>query len=355
MPLNAICQVGLIGLGEVGQMHLEAYSACSHIHVVAAAEINPDRLANVRSRYDFTGYLSITDMLGAQKLDVVCVLTPASLHELAACLCADAGVPTLCEKPLAHNSQAAVCIRDYFAAKNVPLSYGSSYRHLPAIIAARKLISEGAIGQITLMRETIATGQGPTQQKPLNTAHYPAGGPGGTGMGLVDHGIHLLDIIPWLTGSPIVRATGRGNISGSPLAAEHATLTLANGATAILIYEDGAWPTALPGEGMFCLGAGWDPDGPVPAGKWDPEPGTLHVHGTHGALRICHYANALYLRDASGLRQIPLDGSPAPAHFAAQLEAFAADLRAQRPPSSAPEDGIAALLILEKIYASALL
>jgi predicted dehydrogenase len=345
-------RVGLIGLGEVGQIHLEAYLASSIVEVVAVAEVSANQRSKLMIPDGIKLYESHLSMLENEHLDVACVLTPASTHIQIACDCADNGVATLCEKPLAHSVKSAQAMGDHFALRNVPLGYGSSYRHLPAILKAKEMISAGAIGLVTSIREVCVTGRGPTAQRPFPYVHYPEGEPGGTGMGLVDHGIHLLDIMPWLIGSPIVSAWGRGNRSGAPLQAEYATLQFSNGAVGQLLYDDGTWPTSMPNEGLFSKGASWDLDGPLPAGRWDSSPATIHAHGTDGALRICYYANALFHQNQSGIREIGIAGDPAPAHFRRQIECFAADVKNKRKPTPGADDGIRALKILDAIYES---
>ncbi len=344
-------RVGLIGLGEVGQIHLEAYAESSCVEIVAVAEISAERRSNAKIAEGVTVYESHLAMLQDEKLNIACVLTPAATHAQIACDCADAGIATLCEKPLAHSAMAAQKIADHFALQGIALGYGSSYRHLPAIIKAREMILAGAVGTVTSVREISVTGRGPSAQRPFAAVHYPDSGPGGTGMGLVDHGIHLLDILPWLIGAPIVSAWGRGNRSGAPLQAEFATLQFANGAMGQLLYDDGTWPSALPSEGLFSKGASWDLDGPLPSGRWDSNPATIYVHGTEGTLRICYYANALFYQNHSGIREIEIAGAPAPAHFRSQIECFAADLANGRLPTPGADEGIRALKILEAIYA----
>ncbi len=352
MIFNPPMRTGLIGLGEVGQIHLEAYAGSSLVEVVAVAEISAEGRSAAKIAKGITIYASHLAMLQEEELDIVCVLTPAATHAQIACDCADAGIATLCEKPLAHSVAAARIMADHFALKEVKLGYGSSYRHLPAIIKAREMIAAGAIGTVTSAREICITGRGPSAQRPFAAVHYPGGGPGGTGMGLVDHGIHLLDILPWLIGAPVVSAWGRGNRSGAPLQNEFATLHFANGAIGQLLYDDGTWPSALPGEGVFSKGASWDLDGPLPPGRWDSNPATIHVHGTHGALRICYYANALFYQNQTGMREIAITGEPAPAHFRSQIESFAANIASGLLPVPSADDGIRALKILEAIYAS---
>jgi predicted dehydrogenase len=171
-------------------------------------------------------------------------------------------------------------------------------------------------------------------------------------MGLVDHGIHLLDVLPWLAGSRVRRVVGRANVSGQALTTEFALLELETGAVANLLYDDGTFGTALPGEGAFSWGSAWDANGLEPAGGWHPDPGCIHVHGTRGALRILHYANALFRFAEDRVQQVVLSGRPAPGHFASQLEAFAEDLRSGNAPRVPGEAGVEALRVLEAVYDS---
>jgi predicted dehydrogenase len=281
------------------------------------------------------------------------VLTPTASHAGLAIAAAGAGVHVLCEKPLATSLEEAEAMINACAGAGVRLAYGASYRFLPAVAQARALIAAGAVGDVVLMREAAIGGAGPEARVALPPAHYPPGGPGGSPMGLVDHGIHLIDAFAWISGARVVGAFGRGNIAGARMRPEHLMLDFDNGALGCLTYDEGVFSTDLPAEGMFSWGASWDADGYHPGGGWAAHPGSIHVHGTRGALRIFHYANALFLTDAAGCRQIALSGEPAPAHFARQIDAFAEDIAAGRAPGCPGEDGLAALRVLHAAYRSA--
>lgn len=345
-------RVGMIGVGGVGRLHLEAYRRSAAVEVTALCDADPERVADAAAACGAVAYTGHRDMLMSESLDIVCILTPPASRLGIVADVAAAGRAILVEKPMATTRADAEEMRRLCVAAGVPLSYGASYRHLPALKHARDLIAAGAIGDVTLLREDFVGGRGPSSRMALPPWHYPEGGIGGSGMGLVDHGVHLIDAFAWLTGSPVTWASGRGNVSGAPLETEYAILSLANGATGHLLYEDGTWPTQLPAEGQFSWGASWDVDGYHPGGAWQAHPGSIHVHGTRGALRIFHYAHALYLSDAEGTRQITLEGDPAPDHFRAQIDAFACEVRNGLAPTSNADAGIAALAVLEAIYAS---
>jgi UDP-N-acetyl-2-amino-2-deoxyglucuronate dehydrogenase len=341
--------IALIGLGGVGRLHLEAYRQLATARVIAVADPGA---ASAAIAAPVPCYADHREMLDRVRPDIACVLTPASTHEAIVLDCAARGVHVLCEKPLALSEASAARMTAACREAGVELFYGASYRHLPAVRRARELIVEGAVGDIVLMREQVVGGSGPEGHSPLSPVHYPHGGPGGGGMGLVDHGVHLIDLFEWFNRAPVASVFGRGNISGEPARAEHLHMNFANGAVGQLLYDDATFATDLPSEGMFSGGGDWNFHGPVAAGGWSAHPGAIHVHGTKGALRIFHYANALYLTDRDGVRQIPLPDQASPRHFAVQMQAFIDDIEAGRGASAPGEAGQRALRILLAAYRS---
>ncbi len=341
-------RVGLIGLGEVGLAHLEAYRMTDRVDVAAIADPDEERWRDADPGLPL--YTDAARMMAQEDLDLVCVLTPPATHEALVRLAAGCGLHVLCEKPLSLSLES--CDRMIAACEQaeVRLFYGASYRHLPALAAARDLIRAGGIGAVRVLRESVIGGAGAAQQTMLSPAHYPAGGPGGGSMGLMDHGIHLADLFAWLTDSPVTTAYGAGNRTGSPPRPEHLTMRLANDALGSLLYDEGTFASDLPAEGQFGWGAAWGPAGYAPGGGWDPQPGCVHIHGAAGSLRAFHYANILFLNDAQGLRQIPLSGRAAPGHFATQIEVFADEIVRNLPPSSPPAAGRDALEVLLAAY-----
>jgi predicted dehydrogenase len=347
-------RIGLVGLGAVAGVHMKAYQGITTASVVSVADTEPSRMALTAQKLGVRGYSTLREMLLAESLDIVCVLTPPGSHEELVRLCAEARVHVLCEKPLALSVESCERMIEACRANGVRLCYGASYRYLSALNTAREMIRAGSLGQVLLLREYAVGGLGPARRATLDFNHYPRGGPGGSAMGLCDHGIHLIDAFPWLIDSPTVGVWGRGNVSGEAQEPEFVHLAYANGAYGQLLYEDGTYTTALPAEGSFSWGGGWSVSGPsaddVPSGSWHPDPGCIHVHGTRGSLRILHYANVLFFRDSSGVRQIRLPDQPVPANFTRQLEAFVDAIRFDSQTPVPGEAGLEAIRTLIGVY-----
>jgi UDP-N-acetyl-2-amino-2-deoxyglucuronate dehydrogenase len=346
--------VAIIGLGSVAEPHLIAYQKLDCVRVIGVVEPRPDRRAEIVGRYGVRGFDNVEALLAQGSPDIACILTPASTHRTLTELCAGARCHILCEKPMAVTLEDALAMKSACEVANVQFLYGSSYRYLPAIQKARSLIAEDTIGTVRMIIEQAIGGQGAAAYRPLSSAHYPTGGPGGGGYGLVDHGIHMLDVFPWLSGSRVTSVFGQGDRTGQTPRPECVILTMANGANGIILYDGSTWPTDLPWEGVFSAGRSWiDNRGWMgPTGEWERGAGSIRVYGTQGALRIFHYANKLFRVGPDGSREYTLPAHTTPWHFGAQMKAFCNNLDRNELPATAASEGIQALRVLLSVYES---
>jgi len=346
--------IAVIGLGAVADAHLAAYSNLPGVRIAAVVDPRRERTEAIATRLGVPGFTDCEDMLKHVKPRIGCVLSTVASHRPITEMLAAAGVHILCEKPMTTSMEDARAMDEACRRHGVEYMYGSSYRFLPALQMARKLILEGAIGRVLLLEERVVNGSGHEDFVPISNAHYPAGTPGGGGMGLVDHGIHLLDIFPWLTDSQIRRVMGRGNYTGQPLRTEFAMMELENGAMGSLVYDEGSFASELPWEGVFSMGRSWKYGEGFAGqtGEWTPAAGSIRVHGTRGALRIFHYPNKLFLCDPEGTRELAVTPGAAPDHFGAQLGSFVDALRQSQPAPVGAHVGIDAVKALLAVYES---
>jgi len=348
---NKKFSIGIIGLGGVAQAHLQAFALIENLSVVSVCDIQAETATRVAGMVGAQAFTNYNELLMFGGFDLVMVLTPASTHRGIVEAVANAGFHVFCEKPLAVTLDDGKAMVAACKEANVKFFYGSCYRYLPAVKKAHELIQAGAIGEIQLMTEQVIGGQGLAGYQQLSPAHYPEGGPGGPGMGVVDHGIHLIDIFSWFSQSRIVNVQGQGQRSGAPATSEFMTMIFANGAMGHLLYNAATYSTVLPNEGMFSGGQGWQTDCSIAEpGVWEAEPGSISIYGTQGALRIFHYTNRLFLNDSNGLRQIAVTGRPAFGHFATQLEDCMEAVMTDQEPSVNGEDAVRALESLLEVY-----
>lgn len=130
-------------------------------------------------------------VIGAADVDAVVVASHDSTHRDLVLAALDAGVPVLCEKPLAPT--AAECRRVVEAEGDRGLvSVGFMRRFDPSYVDLRHVVTSGALGA------------------PL-TAHCVSrtvrSGPGDSAATITNSAIHELDVLPWLLDSPIAEVT----------------------------------------------------------------------------------------------------------------------------------------------------
>lgn len=349
-------KVGMIGLGGVAQAHLQAFDLLASenndcLKLVAVCDVRQQAVDEIVQRYNIAGFTDYQSLIDNSDVDLVMVLTPASTHRVIVEAAAAKGIDVFCEKPIAVTKEDGDVIVNACDYAGVKLFYGSCYRYLPAIIKAKALITAGEIGDVQLMTEQMIGGHGRDSYQQLAPIHYPLRGPGGSAMGLMDHGVHLIDIFPWLTNSSIDSAIGHGQIAGDEPTSEYMVMQLSNGAVGHLLYNAATYAAGLPNEGMFSGGQAWLPDGSVVgAGMWENEPGSIAVYGATGTLRIFQYTNALFINKGKGPVSVELMGRAAFGHFATQLEDVADAICQNRAPSVSGADGVEALTALLEVY-----
>lgn len=162
-------RAGVIGCGAVGSSieddvrdasariglpygHAPAYRAVSRTVLVAGADIDAGRRRAFADRWRLAPervYADYREMLAREQLDVVSIATPTPLHAEVALAAVDAGVRAIfLEKPLASSLADADRIVAACRRAAVPLAVNHTRRGDPTYRRARRLIDEGAIGQL---------------------------------------------------------------------------------------------------------------------------------------------------------------------------------------------------------------
>src|SRR5439155_1286018 len=85
-------------------------------------------------------------------VDVVDICTPPGTHAEIATAAAAAGKAVICEKPLAVSYAQAASVRDAVERAHVLNAVGFNYRRLPAVSLMKRMIDEGAVGKVRLVR-----------------------------------------------------------------------------------------------------------------------------------------------------------------------------------------------------------
>ncbi len=208
--------VGMVGYAFMGAAHSHAWRTAPRffdlpLHPLMRAVVGRDA-ARVAAAAAQQGWESAeTDwrrLLERDDIDLVDVCTPGDTHAEIAIAALDAGKHVLCEKPLANTvaeARAMADAADRAAGRGIVAMVGFTYRRVPAIALARRLVAEGRIGTLRHVRaqylqDWIAD---PAAAMTWRLDKDKAGS-GALG----DIGAHVVDLAQFITGDLVASVTG---------------------------------------------------------------------------------------------------------------------------------------------------
>ncbi|MBI5641517.1 MAG: Gfo/Idh/MocA family oxidoreductase [Nitrospirae bacterium] len=136
MPVN----IGVIGVGYLGQHHARIYSEMKEAQLVAVADVNVHKAEEIATTYGCKAFSDYRDIF--EKCDAVSIVTPTSTHHTIAMDCLRAGKDVLIEKPITVSVQEAQMVIEEAGKMNLILQVGHLERYNPGIIAASEMIAE---------------------------------------------------------------------------------------------------------------------------------------------------------------------------------------------------------------------
>ena len=94
-------RAGLIGLGGISRVHIDALQKLPCARITAVCDIDEEKLARVAEATGAKAYRDYTELLRDENVDIVHVLTPHYLHAPMSIAALKAGKHVLSEKPMA--------------------------------------------------------------------------------------------------------------------------------------------------------------------------------------------------------------------------------------------------------------
>ena len=194
-------RVGVIGAGWMGHAHSRAYLRVPHHYpelgvrarLAAVADPSESMRQDAVGRYGFdAGHPGWQSVVADPRIDVVSVATPTFLHAEIAEAVARAGKHVWVEKPVGLSEAEARRVATAVADADVVGRVGYNYRHAPAVVRARALVRDGAIGRVTHARFRLFTDYAAHPGGVLSWRFEAARGGDGVVGDLVSHGVDLV-------------------------------------------------------------------------------------------------------------------------------------------------------------------
>ena len=225
-------RLALLGAGLIGREHAKLVAAHPGAMLVAVADPSPDApaYAEAKGLQHFADYEA---MLDAIRPDAAIVALPNQLHLPAGLACLGRGIPCLMEKPVADTVAAARELAETSEAVGVPVLVGHHRRHSPDIAEARRLVQDGALGELVTVSGMCLFNKH-TDYFDAAWRREPGGGP------LLINLIHDIDSLRFICGEiESVQAFASSGARGFAVEdTASVTLRFANGALGTFIISD---------------------------------------------------------------------------------------------------------------------
>jgi len=254
--------------GSSGQM------ASGRIAAVASRSI--DRARSFADEFAVpTAYGSYRDLIADDQIDAVYLATPHPQHLAVGLAAADAGKHLLVEKTFTATVPGAEELVAAARSAGVFCMEAMWTRFQPVWVEVRRLIADGAIGELRQVRADLGVAR---DYDPTDRLFDPAQGGGA----LLDVGVYVVSLAQWLLGNPTsVSVTGKQARSG------------VDGEAALLLsYDDGR--AAL-----------------LQCSIHYPLPGGALLVGTEGSIEVLprfHHPRTFLLRNRAGdVREVTLE------------------------------------------------
>merc|ERR1719201_2191779 len=140
--------VGVIGAGRIGIVHLEALASCAEAKPIIISNPTVSKAEAAASQYpgmQFSG--DAMDVINHPDVEAVWICSPSQFHAEQIMACADAGKHIFCEKPIATDLVSTIEAVNYCRKKNVKLMTALQRRFDPNFGRIKQAVVSGEIGE----------------------------------------------------------------------------------------------------------------------------------------------------------------------------------------------------------------
>lgn len=208
MTVSTELRGAVIGCGFFAQNHLKAWGDVEGARLVAVCDRDAAKAEAAARLTGATPYTDAAEMLATEPLEFVDIATTMESHEALHALACDAGVPAICQKPMAPDIAACRRMVERARTADLPFMVHENFRFQAPLIAVGTALAEGAIGEPFFAHVSFRTGYDVVAGQPYlaEVERFI----------LLDLGIHVLDVARYLLGDAgDVYARGQRTMPGA--------------------------------------------------------------------------------------------------------------------------------------------
>lgn len=183
-------KTAVVGCGTMGRNHLRVLSDVPDVDLVAAADDDPRRLADLPKKYGVQTFTSHLTLLEEARPDCIVVAVPTLAHYSVALDAMSRGVDTLVEKPIASTVAEGEAMAKRGQEAGVVLAVGHVEHFNPAITELKRRLDAGELGRV-FQASVRRLGPFPERVRDVGV--------------VLDLAPHDIDVLRYLLGSPVDR------------------------------------------------------------------------------------------------------------------------------------------------------
>jgi len=242
-------KIGVIGVGNMGSMHVKYMHEVPGVKLTAIADHDADRAESVRKTAANADEVQLfsegLDLIKNADVDAILIATPHYDHPPLTLAAFKRGLHVLCEKPVAVTAAAADKVNKAYAKMKKKPVWGAMFqqRTNPVWAKVKELIESGEIGKVKRVNWIITTWF--RSQAYYNSGGWRATWAGEGGGVLINQCPHNLDLIQWFVGLPnkVTANVGLGKFHDIEVEDDvTALLEYPNGATGVFVTTTGDSP-----------------------------------------------------------------------------------------------------------------
>lgn len=193
-------RVGIIGYGTIGKCHSRAIQAVPGMKLSGVADIDILQMEDLPN--DVQRFSDYRELLLAN-IDAVIICSPTAFHAEVTLSALTHGKHVLVEKPMAANVDQARKMCHVAREQGKVLFVGMTHRFYPEFKRAKRLVDDGAIGDVLMCTDKIIEPIGFNNLPGWYLNKNVAGG----GVVMSD-GVHLVDRNCWFAGATVRQVSG---------------------------------------------------------------------------------------------------------------------------------------------------
>lgn len=200
----------LLGAGFIGAVHAENLAANPDVDLRLVYDVAEDRARAVADRHGARVARSLDEVFEGGEVDALLIASSTDTHAEHLHRAADAGLATLCEKPIDLRLDRAAEAVAYVEQRGTPVMVDFNRRFDRDHAELRRIVESGEVGDVELVQ---ISARGPSVP-PLAYVAVSGGQ-------MRDQTVHFFDLARWLTGQDPVEVYVAGAALAEPRLREY--------------------------------------------------------------------------------------------------------------------------------------